>query len=113
MPEQMPLVTDQELIMQNTLVIKPEVREAYLAALRTVLPQARALPGNRVVEVGESIETPGTFHLFERWRSGTQYLHEYLQLPFYQNYLAETEDMYAEPRQVTVLAAAVADAESD
>ena len=104
MPEQRPLVTDAPLIMHNTLVIKPEQRGPYLAALLAVLPQARALPGCLLLEAGESVDTPGTIHLFERWRSGTEYLERYLQLPFYQEYLATTEEMYAAPRQVSVLA---------
>lgn len=103
MAEQMPLVTDGELIMRNTLRVRPESRAEYLDEIRLVLPQARQLPGCLRLEVGESIEGPATFHLFEHWRSGTDYLERYLQLPFYQRYLTRTENMYAAPRTVTVL----------
>ncbi|MET0452253.1 MAG: antibiotic biosynthesis monooxygenase [Mycobacterium sp.] len=99
----MPQVDDAELFMSNTLVIRPEWRSAYLRELMTVLPQARALDGCQLLEVGEIVDTPGTFVLTERWRSGLEYVNEYLALPFYQNYLKRTEDMYAGPRKVVVL----------
>ena len=104
-PEEMPQVSDEELMMCNTLVIKPEYREEYLGELRRVLTPARALPACLSLEVGEAIDRPGTFVLSERWRSGKEYVEEILQLDFYQRYLAESEPMYAAPRVVSVLQA--------
>ena len=103
MPEARPQVPDGELMMSNTLVIRAEDRAAYLEALRKVLPQARSLDGCIVLEVGESVAEPSTFVLTERWRSGTEYLHEYLALPIYVEYLTTTEPMYAAPRRVVIL----------
>ncbi len=103
MPEKMPRVTDGELYMSNTLTIHTESRSAYLEELQKVVPQARALEGCLLLEVGESVEAPGTFVLTERWRNGLEYLNEYLALPFYREYLSRTEDMYAAPRNVVVL----------
>ena len=102
-PEQLPQVTDGELMMSNTLVIKPELREEYLSELRRILPLARRLPACLSLEVGEVIDQPGTFLLSERWRSGTEYLNEILRLDFYQRYLERTEAHYAVPRTVAVL----------
>jgi quinol monooxygenase YgiN len=102
-PESMPEITDGELFMSNTLVVRSESRADYLDQLREVLPQARALPGCLLLEVGERVDAPATFILTERWRNGREYLHEYLALPFYRSYLAATEDMYAAPRTVAVL----------
>jgi quinol monooxygenase YgiN len=103
MAEARPQVPAGELMMCNTLVVRPECRSAYLKALRKVLPQARGLDGCLLLEVGESIDAPSTFVLTERWRSGTEYLNEYLALPFYVEYLEATEPMYAAPRTVVVL----------
>ena len=101
--EAMPEVSDGELMMNNTLVVKPEHRDTYLAAIREILPLARELSGCRSLEVGEVAGQPGTFVLSERWRNGNEYLHEYLQLSFYQKYLQTTEGLYAVPRTVLVL----------
>lgn len=106
----MPQVSDAELIMSNTLMVRPEFRSAYLDELRKVLPQARALEGCLFLEAGESVGTPAMFILTERWRNGNEYLNKYLALPFYREYLTKTEQMYAAPRHVVVLAAVANDA---
>jgi quinol monooxygenase YgiN len=103
MNEMMPQVSDDELFMSNTLSIRADRRSAFVRELQAVLPQAKALPGCLLLEVGEVRDAPGTFVLTERWRSGVEYVTEYLALPFYQEYLAHTEAMYARPREVTVL----------
>jgi len=97
--------SDGELMMSNTLIVRPEHRPDYIDALQKVLPQARSLPGCLLLEVGERADSPGTFVLTERWRSGNEYVNEYLTLPFYQEYLATTEPMYAAPRNVVILTA--------
>lgn len=106
----MPQVSDAELIMSNTLMVRPEYRSAYLEELRKVLPKARALEGCLFLEAGESVGTPAMFILTERWRNGNEYLNDYLALPFYREYLTKTEQMYAAPRHVVVLAAVANDA---
>ena len=101
--EKMPQVSDAELMMSNTLTIKPEHREEYLTELQEVISQARRLEACISLEVGELINQPGTFVLSERWRSGNEYLNEILRLPFYQRYLERSEPFYAAPRAVLVL----------
>jgi quinol monooxygenase YgiN len=103
-PESSPEVTDGELMLCNTLIIDPEQRLAYLRALGEVLPQARALPGCLLLEVGERADSPGTFILTERWRSAREFL-GYLSLPFYRDYLEASERMYAAPRDAVILTA--------
>ncbi|WP_374948042.1 putative quinol monooxygenase [Agreia sp.] len=105
--EQMPEITDSVLVMSNTLTVDPKDREKYLEELRLVLPEARKLPGCLVLEAGEVTDMPGTFVLYERWRSGTEYVGEYLQLPFYQRYLQQSEPLYSAPRSVVVLSSVV------
>lgn len=101
--EKMPQVSNKELMMNNTLIIKPEHREEYLMELREILPQARRLEACISLEVGEVSDQPGTFVLSERWRNGNEYLNEILKLPFYQRYLERSEPFYAAPRAVLVL----------
>lgn len=102
-PEEMPQVSDQELMMCNTLVIKAECREEYLSELRRILPRARRLPACISLEVGEVVNDSGTFVLSERWRSGSEYVNHVLGLDFYRRYLEYTEPHYALPRTVVVL----------
>lgn len=102
-PEAMPQVSDDELMMCNTLVIKAEHREEYLGELRRILPLARRLPACLSLEAGEVADQPGTFVLSERWRSGAEYVNEILHLDFYVRYLERTELHYAVPRTVSVL----------
>ena len=97
-------VTDGELMLCNTLFIDPEHRLEYLRELREVLPQARSLPGCVLLEVGERADSPGTFILTERWRSGREFL-SYLSLPFYRRYLEASERLYAASRDAIVLTA--------
>ena len=99
----MPQVTDGELFMVNTLRIEPEHRDAFLAALGEVIVPARALEGCLLLEAGEVADDPNVVVLTERWKNGNQYLSEYLQLPFYQKYLAASEGVYSAPREVKVL----------
>jgi quinol monooxygenase YgiN len=96
-------VSDGELTMSNTLIVRPEHRRAYIHALQKVVPYARSLAGCLFLEVGGRSDSPGTFVLTERWRNGNEYVNDYLALPFYQEYLAKTEPMYAAPRNVVVL----------
>lgn len=102
-PEDMPQVTEGELMMVNTLVVRSDCREEFMDELRRILPLARQLPACLALEVGEVVDQSGTFVLTERWRSGNEYLHEILGLDFYQRYLAASEPLYAAPRSVLVL----------
>lgn len=102
-PEAVPQVSDQELMMSNTLTIKAEFHVEYVQELRLILPQARRLPACLALEVGEITGQTGTFVLCERWRSGREYMDEILHLEFYQRYLQLTEPYYAGPRIVLVL----------
>jgi quinol monooxygenase YgiN len=101
--EKMPQVSNQELMMNNTLMIKPEHREEFLMELREILPQAHRLEACISLEVGEVADRRGMFVLSERWRNGNEYLNQILQLPFYQRYLERSEPFYAAPRAVLVL----------
>ena len=101
----MPEISDEELMMNNTLIIDAAHREEYLRELREVLPQARRLDACISLEVGEVVDRPGVFILSERWRNGNEYAKEILQLPFYQKYLQRSEPFYAAPRTVVALRA--------
>jgi quinol monooxygenase YgiN len=89
--------------MNNTLTIKPERREEFLAALREVLPAARAEPGCLYLHVGESVAEPGVFVLSEGWKDLVEYRDVILRKPYFQAYLQVSESAYARPRVVVPL----------
>jgi quinol monooxygenase YgiN len=89
--------------MLVTIFIKPECREEYLEALRTVLPLARSEPSCVSLRAHEMADEPGTFVLVEDWRDQDEYLQGVLQSDYFQRYLKASEAMYAKPRAVTFL----------
>lgn len=91
------------LFMNVTLTIKPERRESFLAALREVLPAARAEPNCIYLHVGQSLTEPNVFVLSEGWSDLVEYRDVVLQKPYFQNYLQISESAYARPRVVLPL----------
>lgn len=89
--------------MSVTLTIRPERREEFLAALREVLPAARAEPTCRYLHAGESVTEPGVFILNEGWSDFAEYRDVILRKPYFQAYLLISEDAYAQPRVVRPL----------
>jgi quinol monooxygenase YgiN len=92
-----------QLFMNNTLTIKPERRKEFLAALREVLPAARAEPDCLYLHVGESVAEPGVFVLSEGWKDLAEYRDVILRKPYFQAYLRVSESAYARPRIVVPL----------
>src|SRR5215475_794500 len=91
------------LFMSVTLTIKPERLEEYLAALREVLPAARAEPNCIYLHVGQSMSEPGVFVLSEGWKDRVEYRDTILQKPYFQAYMQISESTYAVPRRVVLL----------
>lgn len=89
--------------MNVTLTIKPERREPFLAALRDVLPAARAEPACIYPHVGESATGPNVFVLSEGWRDLVEYRDVVLRKPYFQAYVGTSESVYARPRIVVPL----------
>lgn len=92
-----------QLFMNATLTIKPERLEEYLAALREVLPSARAEPTNIYLHVGQSMTESGVFVLSEGWRDLVEYRDVIRQKLYFQAYLQLSEGAYAQPRIVVPL----------
>ena len=86
------------LFMNVTLTISPQRLEQFLAALRDVLPAARAEPTCIYVHAGRSVTDPNVFILSEGWRDLVEYRDVILQKPYYQAYLRVSESAYAKPR---------------
>ncbi|MGH3292143.1 MAG: putative quinol monooxygenase, partial [Trebonia sp.] len=86
------------LFMNVTLTIDPERLERFLAALRDVLPAARAEPTCIYLHAGRSVSEPNVFILSEGWRDLVEYRDVILQKPYYQAYLQISESAYAKPR---------------
>jgi quinol monooxygenase YgiN len=91
------------LFMNVTLTIKPERLEEYLAALREVLPAARAEPGCIYLHAGQSMTEPGVFVLSEGWKDRVEYRDTIVQKPYFQAYMQISESTYAQPRRVVLL----------
>jgi quinol monooxygenase YgiN len=86
------------LFMNVTLTIDPERLEQFLAALRDVLPAARAEPACLYLHAGRSVSEPSVFILSEGWRDLVEYRDVILQKPYFQAYLQISESAYAKPR---------------
>jgi quinol monooxygenase YgiN len=91
------------LFMNVTLTIQPERREEFLAALREVLPAARAEPNCSYLHVGQSMTDPDVFVLSEGWHDLAEYRDVVLPKPYFQTYLKISESAYARPRIVAPL----------
>lgn len=91
------------LFMSVTLTIKPERREEFLAALREVLPSARAEESCVYLHVGESVAEPGVFVLSEGWKDLVEYRDVIPRKPYFQHYPRVSESSYARPRIVLPL----------
>ena len=91
------------LFMNVTLTIKPERLEESLAALREVLPAARAEPNCIYLHVGQSMTDPAVFVLSEAWQDRVEYRDTILPKPYFQAYLQISESTYAQPRRVVLL----------
>jgi quinol monooxygenase YgiN len=86
------------LFMNVTLTIDPERLEQFLAALRDVLPAARAEPTCLYLNAGRSVSAPNVFILSEGWGDLVEYRDVILQKPYFQAYLQISESAYAKPR---------------
>ncbi|MGK5112543.1 antibiotic biosynthesis monooxygenase [Geodermatophilus sp. CPCC 205506] len=53
--------------MSGTLTVRPEDRDGYLAACRTVVAQARAAPGCLDFAISADLLDPGRITVLERW----------------------------------------------
>jgi quinol monooxygenase YgiN len=91
------------LFMSVTLTINPERLEQFLAALRDVLPAARAEPTCIYLHAGRSVTEPNVFILSEGWRDLVEYRDVILRKPYFQAYLQISESTYARPRVVQPL----------
>lgn len=91
------------MFMNVTLTIQPERREEFLAALREVLPSARAEPNCIYLHVGQSMTEPDVFVLSEGWHDLVEYRDVVLAKPYYRKYLQISEGAYAQPRVVVPL----------
>jgi quinol monooxygenase YgiN len=86
------------VFMNVTLTINPERLEQFLAALRGVLPAARAEPTCIYLHAGQSVTESNVFILSEGWRDLVEYRDVILHKPYFQAYLQISESTYAKPR---------------
>ena len=86
------------LLMNVTLTINPERLEQFLAALRAVLPAARAEPTCIYLHASHSVTDSNVFILSEGWSDLVEYRDVILRKPYFQAYLQISESTYARPR---------------
>ncbi|MFD9890864.1 putative quinol monooxygenase [Amycolatopsis sp. NPDC059027] len=91
------------LFMNVTLTIDPQRRETFLAALRDVLPRARAEETCVHLHAGHSAADPRIFMLSEGWSDLVEYRDTVLRRPYFQKYLRISGECYAQPRVVAPL----------
>ena len=77
------------------MLIKPELRDEYLAALREFLVLARRVPGCIFLYASEAADKRGKIVVFERFRDPDEF-NEILQRDYSQRYLKLSESAYAE-----------------
>ena len=75
------------LIIHVRTVIKPESREAFLAAAREVIAQTRREPGSLSYSCYEDIAEPNVFIFYEEWRAQAD-IDAHLAQPYTQGLLA-------------------------
>ncbi len=88
--------------LQVTMLIKPELRDEYLAALREFLVLARQEQGCIFLYASEAADERGTIVVFERFRDPDEF-NEILQRDYAQRYLKLSESAFAAPRVVVRL----------
>ena len=84
------------LIIHVRAVIKPESREAFLAAARQVIAQTRQEPGSLSYSCYEDLAELNVFIFYEEWRTQAD-IDAHLAKPYTQAFLAAAGQWVAAP----------------
>src|SRR3954447_19449226 len=84
------------LIIHVRAVIKPESREAFMAAARDTIAQTRQEPGSLSYSYYEDIAEPNVFIFYEEWRMQAD-IDAHLAQPYTQALLAAAAQWVAAP----------------
>ena len=81
--------------------IRPEQRDKWLEVIGTNVAQTRAEEGCESYEVGESLETPNSFQIVERWTS-LEAQYDHFRRPEFGELMAKLGDVLAGPPEVSI-----------
>lgn len=84
------------------LKAKPGKTEALKQALRALLLPTRREPGNLEYALFQLRDTPDVFYVRESWR-GQAGLDEHINLPHFQTFILQMNDLLAEPLRLDYL----------
>lgn len=97
-------MTAEAISIIAVLKAQPGKTETLRQALRALLLPTRQEPGNVDYSLFQLHDTPDTFYMRESWR-GQAALEEHIALPHFQAFIAQMDDLLAEPLRLDYLTA--------
>ncbi|MEF3109154.1 putative quinol monooxygenase [Raoultella sp. WB_B2P2-3] len=97
-------MTAEAISIIAVLKAQPGKAETLRQALRALLLPTRQEPGNVDYALFQLRDTPDTFYMRESWR-GQAALEEHIALPHFQAFIAQMDDLLAEPLRLDYLTA--------
>ncbi|MFB5080235.1 MULTISPECIES: putative quinol monooxygenase [Raoultella] len=97
-------MTAEAISIIAVLKAQPGKTETLRQALRALLLPTRQEPGNVDYSLFQLRDTPDTFYMRESWR-GQAALEEHIALPHFQAFIAQMDDLLAEPLRLDYLTA--------
>lgn len=97
-------MTAEAISIIAVLKAQPGKAETLRQALRALLLPTRQEPGNVDYSLFQLRDTPDTFYMRESWRDQAA-LEEHIALPHFQAFIAQMDDLLAEPLRLDYLTA--------
>lgn len=97
-------MTAEAISIIAVLKAQPGKTAALRHALQALLLPTRQEPGNVDYSLFQLRDTPDTFYMRESWR-GQAALEEHIALPHFQAFIAQMDDLLAEPLRLDYLTA--------
>lgn len=97
-------MTAEAISIIAVLKAQPGKAAALRQALRALLLPTRQEPGNVDYSLFQLRDTPDTFYMRESWRDQAA-LEEHIALPHFQAFIAQMDDLLAEPLRLDYLTA--------
>ncbi|MCI1031662.1 putative quinol monooxygenase [Raoultella terrigena] len=97
-------MTAEAISIIAVLKAQPGKTETLRQALRALLLPTRQEPGNVDYALFQLRDTPDTFYMRESWRDQAA-LEEHIALPHFQAFIAQMDDLLAEPLRLDYLTA--------
>ena len=95
-------MSGEAISLLAVLTAKPGRSDALRQALRALLLPTRQEPGNLDYALFQLRDAPDTFYMRESWRN-QEALEAHVALPHFQNFIAQMNDLLAEPLRLDYL----------